>query len=108
VYTDAEVLVSTLEDLYKWRRFRTYGIDDPSPNMTPKYRSTAVEYWKKSVSYFINTTCKWIDTVGDIPGIGNVTQLKKVNNLTNAVKKAETRGIGQESVVDRVFTIKEF
>ena len=40
------------------------------------------------------------------PGSGNATQSRKVDNLINVVKRAETRGIGQQSVADKAFTIK--
>ena len=104
VYLDEEVLAVTPEDLYKWMCFRIYGNEDPVPNMTPKYRSSAIEYWKKGVSYFMNTTSKW----NEGSRTGNATQSKKVNNLINAVKKAETRGTGQETVADMAFTMVEF
>ena len=115
VYTDAEVLASTPDNIYRWMCFRIYGTEDPSPNMTPQYRSSVLEYWKKSISYFMNTTGKWIDGVGinvetgiAHPGTGNATQSRRVNNLINAVKRAETRGIRQQSVADRAFTMVEF
>ena len=108
VYTDAEVLSLTPDDLYKWMSFRVYGTEDPNPQSKPLLRSPSVEYWKKSISYFMNTTSKWTDGVDGARGHGNATQSKRVNNLINAVKRAETRGTGQETVADRAFTIVEF
>ena len=108
VYTDAEVLSLTPDDLYKWMSFRVYGTEDPNPQSKPLLRSPSVEYWKKSISYFMNTTAKWTDGVDGARGHGNATQSKRVNNLINAVKRAETRGTGQETVADRAFTIVEF
>ena len=64
VYTNEEVLVLTPDDLYKWIAFRVYGTEDPNPRSTPMIRSATIEFWKKSISYFMNMTDKWIDGVG--------------------------------------------
>ena len=36
VYTDAEVLALTPDDLYKWIYFWVYGTEDPTPKTIPK------------------------------------------------------------------------
>ena len=79
--------------------FRVYDTEDPTPIMTPKYRSLAIEYWKELVSYFMSTISK----LGKGSRVGNPTQSKKVNNLINVVKKAETQGTGYRTIADRAF-----
>ena len=81
-----------------------YGTEDPSNDMIPKKRSTTLGYWKKAVSYFMETTAKWHEATKT----GNATQSKRVNNLIKAVKRAETRGTGRETHADRAFTVSEF
>ena len=63
-----------------------------------------MQYWKKSILFFFNTTSKWNEEAKT----GNPTQSKKVNNLIKVMKKNETRGNGAESHEDRPFTPKEF
>ena len=83
---------------------RAYGKDDPSQDDAPIMRSTSVSYWKKSISYFFNTTSKWNEEAKT----GNPTQSKKINNLIKVIRKNETRGNGAESQEDRPFTHNEF
>jgi len=80
-----------------------YGAEDPSNDMVPRVRSNTLGYWKKGISYFMDTTAKWHEATKT----GNATQSKKVNNLIKAVVRAETRGTGQETVADRAFTVSE-
>ena len=63
-----------------------------------------MEYWKKSLSYFFNTTQKW----NEVAQTGNPTQSKKVNTLIKVVKRAETRGNGAQAKADRALSISEF
>ena len=98
------MLALTPDDIYKWMCKKTYGTEDPSNDMVPTIRSTTLQYWKKAVSYFMETTSKWHDASKS----GNATQSKRVNNLIKAVKRAETRGTGQATIADRAFTVSEF
>ena len=52
----------------------------------------------------METMQKWNDT----SRTGNATQSKKVNDLIKAMRRQETRGIGQESHADRAFTVEEY
>ena len=47
----------------------------------------------------------WTEANG---GSGNQTRSRKVNPLIAAVKRCETRGLGQTSNADRAFTPGEF
>ena len=67
-------------------------------------RASSIQYWKKAVSYFFNTTQRWNETLQT----GNLTQSKKINQLIKVVKQQETRGNGAEAQADRPFTEDEF
>jgi len=99
-----ELSTLTPIDIYKWMCYKVYGIEDPSQTDQPLLRSSSVAYWKKAISYFMNTTSKW----NEVAKTGNPTQSKMINTLIKVVKKCETRGTGAESQTDRAFTIMEF
>jgi hypothetical protein len=81
-----------------------YGKENPSRNDVAHLRSGTCEFWKKSISHFMNTTSKWNEEAET----GNPTQSKAVNEFINAMKLMETRGIGKETQADRSFTMNEF
>ena len=63
-----------------------------------------MDYDKKAISYFMNTTSKWNEASKN----GNPTQSKKISTLLKAMKKCETRVTGAPSCADRAFTVNEF
>ena len=84
--------------------FKAYGTEDPGQDDQPIKRSSSLGYWKKSLSYFFNTTQKW----NEVAQTGNPTQSKKVNTLIKVVKRAETRGTGAEAKADRALSVSGF
>ena len=84
--------------------FRAYNTEDPSPQDKPIRRGETLAYYKKALSYFMNTTAKWNEASKN----GNPTQSKKINTLLKAVLKCETRGTGVPTRADRPFTMNEF
>ena len=99
-----ELSTVTPDDIYRWMCLKTYLKEDPTQTDKPLLRAASLEYWKKAISYFFNTTSKWNET----SQTGNPTQSKKINSLIKVVKKNEIRGNGAESHTDRPFTIGEF
>mmetsp|Transcript_21768 Transcript_21768/g.44606 ORF Transcript_21768/g.44606 Transcript_21768/m.44606 type:complete len:94 (-) Transcript_21768:1998-2279(-) len=80
--------------------FKAYRIEDPGKDDRPIKRLASLEYWKKALSDFFNTTQKW----NEVTQTGNPTQSKRVNTLIKVVKRAETRGTGAEAKADRALT----
>ena len=91
-------------DMYKWMCSKAYGKDNLAQTDQPIMRASSIQYWKKAVSYFFNTTQKW----NKASETGNPTQSKKINQLIKVVKRQETRGNGAEAQADRPFTEDEF
>ena len=81
-----------------------YGIDDPCQESIPIKQASTAAYYKKVISYFLNTEAKW----NEVAQTGNSTQSKTINKLIKAIKKHETRGTGADSQEDRPFTPDEF
>ena len=55
-----------------------YGTEDLEDDARPNIRSTSVEFWKKSLSYFmVNKLVAW----NKISNIGNPTRCTELNNL---------------------------
>ena len=84
--------------------FVVYGTADPGKETRPIRRSSTVAYYKKAISYFLNTEAKW----NEVAKCGNPTQSKTINKLIKSIKKHETRGTGADSQEDRPFTPNEF
>ena len=82
-----ECLALTPTDIYKWMYMNIYGTEDPHIAMTPQKKESTLEYWKKAISYFMQTTAKWHDGTQT----GNPTQSKEVNDLIKAVKRSEEK-----------------
>ena len=85
------------DGICKWMCFKVCKKEDPAQDDRPQMRSATISYWKKSISYFFNTTQKW----NELSQTGNPTQSKRINQFIKVVKKQETRGVGAESQADR-------
>ena len=110
-FTTTELLTLTPDDVKKWMAFRAFGLEDPSATDDPlNCRSTAIEYWKKAISYFMpNKHAPWtVDPQDPSKGTGNPTRSVDVNSLIRAVRRKETRHLGVPSNADRSFTREEF
>ena len=83
---------------------KAYGKEDPSQNDIPLQRSDTVKYYKKALSYWMNSMGPWDPN----QETGNPTRSKKVNDLLKVLKRLETRGVGAPAQADRAFTIGEF
>lgn len=70
VFTADELRNVTTTNVYEWMCHKTYGSIDPSPNDQPQKRATSLAYWKKAISYFMNSTSKW----DEASQTGNPTQ----------------------------------
>ena len=104
VFTNDQLSVIRPIQIYRWLCFKVYGNENPEQTDKPTKRSMTIEYWKKGISHFMNTTSKW----NEAAQTSNPTQLKMVNNLIQVVQKVETRGNGAESHADWPFTKSEF
>lgn len=100
-----EIRSITPDHIYRWMALKAYGIENPTPEDNPtECRSSSMEYFKKAISYFMESTQAWNNETNS----GNPTRSRKINRLIAAVKKKETRGLGKESSTDRAFTLQEF
>jgi hypothetical protein len=102
------LLYLTPTQIYQWLCHLAFG--KPNPNMEvdrPIYaRSSTVEHYKKSVSYYMpHRLTAWNWTTN--PPSGNPTKSLEVNNLVKAMKKFEVRKEGVEPNAKRDFTAEE-
>ena len=85
-----------------------YGRVNPSVKDNPiSERGSSLRYWKKAISCFMPNKLQILTTKGGA-GCGNPTKSTLVNNLLNAIKRKETRGIGAHACADRALVEGEF
>ena len=85
-----------------------YGRVSPSAEDNPiSGRGSTLRYWKKAISYFMANKLQRWTTIGEVV-CGNPIKSTFVNNLLNAIKKKETRGIGAQACVDKALAEGEF
>ena len=93
------------DDIFKWFCFKAYGTENPGDDDNPTLaRSTTLEYYKKAISYFMESNGTWDEELRR----GNPTKCRQINRLITAVKKKETRRLGKASNADRAFDDDEF
>ena len=89
VFTEQRRQLITAEDVLKWLNFRCFGDPDPPSDQNPDARHHSLEFWKKSISYFMpNSHMPW----NEISRCGNPTRSRKIGELLKKVKKKQVRG----------------
>ena len=108
MFTREELSFITPEHIYRWFSLHAYGMENPSVEDNPtEGRGTTLMYYKKALSYFMPNKLQRWTIIGGVAS-GNPTKSVEVNNLLNAIKKKETRGVGKKSSADRALTKPEF
>jgi len=107
-FSDAELGDVKPDDIYRWVCWKAYHKYDPGPRDRPLHaRSSSLEFWKKTISYFMpNRLSPWNYLAS--PPAGNPTKSREVNDLIKAVKKKETRKQEKKSKADRPMEAAEF
>ena len=104
-FEDERLRELTPEDLMRWFNKQVFGSEAPGENDKALVRSSAVDYWKKAISYFMpNKLMQW----NEINRVGNPTKSTLVNNLLKRVKKLEVRKLGVTPKARRPLTEDEF
>ena len=107
-FSDQQLGSITPDDVYRYLCQKAYHKYDPGPSDNPIYaRSSALSFYKKSISYFVpNRMSPWNYLAN--PPCGNPTRSNEVNDLIKAVKRKETRKQGRKSKADRAVEPSEF
>ena len=104
VFTQEDKASIRPNDLHRWFCLTAYGIENPMPEDNPTCsRSTTLVYYKKAISYFMDTNEPWNET----HQAGNPTRARIINRLIAAIRRKETRGVGSAAQADRHFTDDE-
>jgi len=108
IFSQERLREVTPNDVIRWFNYRLYGTDDPVPgeeDTCPKVRSSALEGWKKMLSYFMpNNHHQW----NEIDNKGNPTKAKCISNLIQSIKKKEARHRGVKSTARRPLKESEY
>jgi flagellar biosynthesis GTPase FlhF len=105
-FPNMELTKITPQEVTEFLAMKAYGKQNPGPEDHPTVgRASSLEYYKKALSYFMpNRLMGWNYQVG----WGNPTRSSDVNQLINAVKKKEAKGLGKASQARRDFDKEEF
>ncbi len=106
VFANNQLQSLTPKDIVRYLCSKVYGNPDPPEGSFPtEGRSSSLEYYKKSISYFMpNKRNNWDDVVQR----GNPTRSGPVNDLIAEVKKHEVRKQGKASCAKRPIEKEEF
>ena len=106
VFSAEQLLAITPEEITAYFNVRAYGTPSPTPETKPKVaRSNTLLDLKKKISWFMPLReMQW----HPISKQGNPTKSRKVNDVVNAVKKAEVRHEGKPLQATRPFALTEF
>ena len=95
MFTAVELSAITATNVKNWLELKAYGKINPSVTDQPKRgRLSSLAFAKKAVSHYMPRRLVHWD---DLKGEGNPTKSVEVNNVINAVKKAEVRKQGKSS-----------
>ena len=76
----------TPDDLMRWFNKKVFGDEIPRENSRALVRSSAIQYWKKALSFFMpNKLMQW----NELNSMGNPTKSTKINKLIKTVKLME-------------------
>ena len=99
------IVLLTLGDLIQWFNFQVFGTETPVENENHLSQSTSVEFWKKSLSFFMDN---WLMAWYELLNVGNSTGSQELNNLVKYIKKKEVRKQCNSSKARGVLLHKEF
>ncbi len=103
VFTREDINKITPKAVHDWLAMTAFGKVDYGPgDKSEGARRSALEYRKKSLSYFMPSKREWCD------GRGNPTRSVLVNKLLSHVGLLQTRGQGSKSCAKRKLTKEEF
>ena len=107
VFSNEELGALTPTSVMLWFNDRMFGDSEPrvGHNMTPLWRSSAAEFWKKAISFFMpNKMMPW----NVLSGAGNPTRCNELNSMLKYIRKKEVRGEGAPSKARRSIKLAEF
>uniref|UniRef100_A0A7S2KS93 Transcription activator GCR1-like domain-containing protein n=1 Tax=Skeletonema marinoi TaxID=267567 RepID=A0A7S2KS93_9STRA len=103
VFTRADINKITPKAVHDWLAITAFGkADYGQGDKSEGARRSAMEYRKKSVSYFMTSKREWCE------GKGNPTRSVIINKLLSHVGLLQTRGLGSKSCAKRKLTKEEF
>ena len=82
IFTNEEKRSIRPDDIHKYFCLMAYGKENPTPEDNPSLaRSSTLTYWKKAISYFMDTNEHWNESHKS----GNPTRLRIINRLLGAI-----------------------
>jgi hypothetical protein len=108
-YTNEELLQVTPNHVLKWMLLCTFGSTDVgviSDTTRPMVRANTLQFWKKSISFFMPDRLQACWSTGR--GEGNPTKCLEVNDLIKKVKRLKARKQGASSQTRRPIMESEF
>ena len=77
LFTKVELWTVSPDHIYTWMALKANGKPDPITADNPAFcKKTSMEFAKKAVSYFMETSVGWTEKLGDNP-----TKARKINRL---------------------------
>jgi hypothetical protein len=103
VFPPERLAAISAEDLLQWMNYKMFGTPFPGPDANPTgCRSSAILFWKKSISFFIpNKHHPW----DSLMEWGNPTRSREILDLIKFIKKKDVRRQGVPSQARRPLTL---